>query len=69
MKATKIWGVHLAVFGAVAGSVGVVLLALTVGVVVCCCRRRRRRDREPPPGAAHDAAGTPSADEIDRQSN
>lgn len=57
LKATKIWGVHLAVFGAVAGSVGVVLLALTVGVVVCCCRRRRRRDREPPPGAAHDAAG------------
>ncbi|XP_046455536.1 uncharacterized protein LOC124203013 isoform X2 [Daphnia pulex] len=38
----KILGLNLPVFGAVAGSIGVVILcAVTAIIVVCCCRRKK----------------------------
>ena len=37
---SKIFGLNLPVFGVVVGSVGVVLIALTAGLVVCCCRKK-----------------------------
>jgi hypothetical protein len=37
---SKILGLNIPVFGAIVSSVGVVLIALTAGIVVCCCRKR-----------------------------
>lgn len=44
----RIFGLNIPVFGAVAGSVGVVVLcALTASIVVCCCRRKRTLINQP----------------------
>jgi len=37
---SQIFGLNLPVFGVVVGSVGVVLIALSAGLVVCCCRKK-----------------------------
>lgn len=46
---SKIFGLNIPVFGAVAGSVGAVLLcAIIAGIVICCCRRKRTTNQAQP---------------------